>query len=643
MKTGIIRVFLICLLLILIGITVGIVIIQSRYITPIAQWTIQEIGFPEFHARKISYQYPFHLKFEHVTLSQQLTPIQTVDVWLNPYQSTLNQLAFDSVLIDGLTVDSEQASLPTPLEMLKINQLAIRNLSVATADDLTIHGLNVQIQNPTWNKTNAYLPYGDIQLYASQIMWQGETLTDLLITGSHQPQQSQLDSLTAKWRGASLSLQGKTNGRLWSIENLTTDKLNLSLSQVQQLSYKFRDLIEKHIAQIDRLDLLNSQLNMPRIQLNNFDLSLTDFRPTASEPLWQQTHAELSLDAESLVLDKMMWVEPSINLILTPGQLDVDDFSSTLMDGQLHASGSMTPETMTIRDLQIQSMKMFIESGSEPDFTWLASLIPSFKQVNVKQLKIRNSQIIQLAHQPYWQLSGINTDIDQAQLLNAQRWGLWQGDARVSVNNLSYGKFMVSQGLVEMHSQENNWILDRLFFPFSTKGYLTAKGQWQYGLKGAPWQFSVDADSLPLNLFKHLPLRMKGLADLSGSAQGLSGDSVIINHTLSGLLNMDIRNGQLQLPDSDDQPRDFMVDAMQITGDRGKITIPEVHLKADDLNATVSGHWDLTQSEAGSLTLSVITGEKQTHYNLLKPSETVPLDSQPEAGSMQETPHSATD
>ncbi|MDW6091217.1 AsmA family protein [Vibrio rhizosphaerae] len=639
MKTGIIRLFLTCILLILIGITVGIVVIQSRYITPVAQWTIQKIGLPEFHAQKISYQYPFHLKFEHVRLSQHQAPIQTVDVWVNPYQSTLNQLVFDSVLIDGLTLDNDQASFPQPLEHLKINQLAMRNLSVATADNLMIHGLNVQIQHPTWNATNPYLPDGDIQLYASQVSWQGETLTDLLITGNHQSQHSQIDSLTAKWRGASLSLQGKADGQRWSIENLTTDKLSLSLSQFQQLSYKFSSLIETHIAQIDRLDLLNSQFNMPRIQLNNFDLSLTDFHPAGTESLWKQNHAELSLDAESLVLDKMMWVEPSINLILTPGQFDVDDFSATLMDGQVHASGSITPETATIRDLQLQSIKMFIESGSEPDITWLASLIPAFKQVNVEQLKIRNSQIIQLARQPYWQLSGINTDIDHAQLLNAQRWGLWQGSARISVNNLSYGQFVVSQGLVEMHSQAQNWILDRLFLPFA-KGYLAAKGQWQYGSKGAPWQFSVDADSLPLNLFKHLPLGIQGLADLSGSAQGLSGDAVIINHTLSGLLNLDIRNGRLQLPDTHD-PKDFMVDAMQINADRGTITVPEIHLNADDLNATLSGRWDLTQSESGSLTLSVSSGETRHHYNLLAP-KAEPLTPQPEAGLTQETSNSST-
>ncbi|SJN58562.1 AsmA family protein [Vibrio ruber DSM 16370] len=640
MKTGIIRIFLVSLLLILMGLTAGIVVIQSRYLTPVAQWTIQKIGFPDFHAQQISYQYPFHLKFEHVTLSQQLAPLQTVDVWLNPDQSTLSQLVFDSVLIDGLTLSNERESLPASLQTLKINQLAIRNLSVTTPDDLIIHGLNVQIQNPTWNAANAYLPYGDIQLYASQVMWQGETLTDLLMTGSYQSQHSQIDSLTAKWRGASLSLQAETNGQRWSIENLTTEKLNLSQSQLQQLSHKFRDLIEQHIAQIERLDLLNSQLNMPRIQLNNFDLSLTDFYPAASGALWKQNHAVLSLDAESLVLDKMMWIEPSINLILTPGQLDVDDFSATLMDGQFHASGSITPEAVTIRDLQAQSVKMFIESGSEPDFIWLASLIPSFKQVNVEQLKIRNSQVIQLAHQPYWQLSGINTDIDQAQLLNDQQWGLWQGTARVSVNNLSYGQFVVSQGLVEMHSQAQNWILDRLFLPFS-KGYLAAKGQWQYGLKGAPWQFSVDADSLPLNLFKHLPLHLKGIADLSGSAQGLSGDAVIINHTLSGLLNLDIREGQLQLPDSNEQPRDFSINDIKITGDRGKLTVPEVHLTADALNATISGHWDLTQSEAGSLTLAVTTGEKQTHYNLLEPAKTVPQAPQSESGSTQEAQHSS--
>ncbi|MDW6002628.1 AsmA family protein [Vibrio mangrovi] len=620
MKAGVIRVFLVCILLLLTCITLGIIIIQSPYITPVTQWLIQKTWLPTFHTRQVSYQYPYHLQFEQVTFDQETSPIQTLDIWINPYQSHISQLVLDSVLLDGITLTSRDISLLTDIPRVKLNQLAIRNMSVTTADDLAIHGLNIQIQNPDWYQANTSIPYGDIQLHADQVIWQGETLTDLLITGSYQPQNSQIHSLSAKWRGTSLSLQAETDGHRWSINNLTAEKVNLSRSQLNQLEYKFGDVIRKHIQRIDRLDLLNSQLTTPRIRLNNFDLSVSDLSLNKPDFIWGQTHAEVSLDAESLSLDELMWVEPSISISLTPEKMDIDDFSAKFMDGQLHASGEITPETAKIRDLQIQGIKVFIEAGSEPDLTWLKSLIPPLQRVEVEQLKIRNSQIIQLAHQPYWQLSGINTDVDHALLLDHQRWGLWQGSARISVNNLSYDKFIASQGLVEMHNQQDTWILDRLFVPFS-KGYLAAKGQWQYGQKGAPWQFSVETDSLPLNLIRQLPFHIQGLADISGSAQGLSGDSVILSHTLSGLLNIDIRDGQLQLPGTKEQPSDFMVHSIEVSGDRGQISIPEIQLKTNNLKATISGAWDLTQSKEGALTLSVKDGEKQTLYNLLDPAK----------------------
>ncbi|MEI8632167.1 AsmA family protein [Vibrio sp. PP-XX7] len=166
-----------------------------------------------------------------------------------------------------------------------------------------------------------------------------------------------------------------------------------------------------------------------------------------------------------------------------------------------------------------------------------------------------------------------------------------------------------------MHSNARQWHLDQLFVPFKD-GYIKAQGVWDYGDKGAPWKFSLETDSMPLKLFQ-LPLHIDGLADISMLTQGLSGDSVIVSHTLTGHIQVGIRNGMMQL---NNKPQQFTLPPVNITSDRGQIHVPLTPLTEENLNAKISGHWDFSQSTDGKLTLSVTEGEAQHQFDLLHPS-----------------------
>jgi hypothetical protein len=616
----------------------GVIIVNSPYLTPVTQWVLRNTVLPELHVKQVSYHYPFHFKFEQCRLNRTSPLIQTLDIWLNPYQSNRHQLVLDSVLLNGVDLtDGKTIKLSdgTP-NRLKINQLAAKNVSFSGDEGVSIQGIDFQVNSPQWDDTSQLIPYGKVQFFAKRLKYRGEQVSQLLLTGDYQKNHSLIQGLSFSWREASMSIQARQTSNHWTITNLTVEKLNLSLAQVHQLLDKFRGMtLLSKIRQLERVDILNSQFTSPQLQLSDFDLSASHFIFKQPRFIWNQPHAALSLDAESITVAGRQWVEPNINIDFTPNQVHVTDFNTSLMDGDIHFSGSFTPETAHIEDLRILGVKLFIEQkNNQPEdnqpennqpseITWIQSLLPSLQSLSINQLRIRHSQIIQLAHKPYWQLSGINADVTHAHILSQHQWRLSSGAIRISANNLSYDKFIATQGLLEMHGQDDTWYLDQLFIPFREEGYLKAKGTWKFAAAGAPWQLALDADSLPLKLLQHLPYTLNGKADISLSVHGLSGDSVILGHTLTGQLNLAIRDGSIQFPQAPALTLNFSMEPADISSDRGVIHIPDIQLEdsknTDNKNtkATVNGEWDFTQPEGlRRIILSVQEGSRQHQYDL---------------------------
>ena len=94
------------------------------------------------------------------------------------------------------------------------------------------------------------------------------------------------------------------------------------------------------------------------------------------------------------------------------------------------------------------------------------------QQVDVKQLEIERSQVIQLSKQPYWQLSGLNLEGDQLEVKhNNGHWGIWSGKLDASVVNASYDQVITSHAAISTQSDNGFWQLTRLFAPSGARLY----------------------------------------------------------------------------------------------------------------------------------------------------------------------------
>lgn len=605
---------LIALLLVLILATFGLM--HTRYLTPSAQWLTDHLWPGELTFTRLEYDYPRHFRLQDVTLEQDEKPLhfQQVDVWLSarPWQD--DKWVIDSLLLNGANFSAGLPSHPF-LSELKLNQLALHNIDFAM-DGLIARGVNLQVKNPSWHSAVQRLPYGELQLSAEQFYWHSEAIDNVLVDADYQPADSTVYGASFIWRGARFSGQAEQYPQGWSLVNVTINQLNLD-QDLTQLTAPWWPLLSSHIARINSLDILNSNLRVAGSEMTNLALSAENLQ--LGHTWWQQQQGYLSLNADSITSHGLQWVEPSFKLDFEPDKIQISDFSSEVLQGSLQLSGEVTPNQLHLYHLTARGLKWFGEQDS--DWHWLSLDLSNWQSLQIDQFDLHNLQLIQLQHTPAWQLTGLNAEGRDTELMRDGKWGLWQGSASISANNASIGSVLSSQGIIEMHSDNGRWSLDRAFLPLE-KGYIDANAEWNFAADSAPWKVALHTDGLPLTELHHwltLPFSVDALADLDLNAEGLAGDYSMLAHSLSGELQLGLRRGILTTQQTNQlvvQP--FTLDRLNVSADRGRIQLNAAPLAGPGLDARLQGTIDLVAPQQGTLELQLRQGCQQTRFDLLR-------------------------
>ncbi len=163
-----------------------------------------------------------------------------------------------------------------------------------------------------------------------------------------------------------------------------------------------------NINHINSLDLLNADIEYGDWHWHNLELSVEN----ASLPLsfWKTT-AQVSLQADSVSFQDQTAVEPRLNAQLKPESIQLQELSFDWQQGSVQVSGEFEPQHWKINSATINGLKWAIQPDDKTDWWQIAT--ERLQQVDVKQLEIERSQVIQLSKQPYWQLSGLNLEGDQ--------------------------------------------------------------------------------------------------------------------------------------------------------------------------------------------------------------------------------------
>jgi hypothetical protein len=625
MKTALRILILLLVLLIAIPATV-IALLTTTYANQTWAFISEHLNLP-IQAEKVYYDFPYHLTVQGIrTNSEDISSIEQVDVWLNPDVRRDGKWIVDSLLINGVSL---KQGLPdfANLESVQFHQVAIKNLDYANKQ-LVINGLNVQIQSPNWQNNSYVLPYGEIQLSAAQIYWNGEAFDNVLLDMDYRPENSTLYGTSFKWRDSLISGQGEQYPQGWSLVNVTVDKLKMNNAQLQSLLAKPWNAIPFKINHINSLDLLNADIEWGDWHWQNLELSLED----ASLPLslWQ-TQAQISLQADSVSFQEQTAIEPRLSAVMTPSQIELKELYLDWQQGRVQISGQFQPTQWQIDNASIYGLKWAMKPDESSD--WWQAATKALNEVTINQLDIEHSQIIQISQQPYWQVSGLNLEGRQLALKRlGNHWAVWNGNLDVSVVNASYDQVIASHAALSTQSDNGLWQLTRLFAPLE-QGYIEGYGQIDVSTTSQPWTLNINADGIPLRLFhSYLPkvLTVEGLSDLNLDLQGLAGDRNMLAYSLTGDIEANFRDTML-LSQADQSLKSITFSPLRLQARRGEVSIQPITISGSAIKGKITGAFDLSNNPLSGLEYQleeqcgVISGDifshEPTKNDCIKPAE----------------------
>ncbi|EIJ0984512.1 AsmA family protein [Vibrio vulnificus] len=639
MKKALISVALLLIVIALIPISI-LVSLQTRYASQVFNQLSQFSGLG-MQAESVHYQYPDHFSFKNVSFTHnEVSYVEQFEIWLSPELYANGRVQVASVLLDGLSLQTGLSRSPKTFipSTVQIHQLAISNLDYAD-NQLSARGIKFQVKQPQWQRSDQFIPFGEIQFSAEQLYWQGEAFNQPLLDIDYKPQDSTLYGLSLSWRGAKVSGQAEQYPQGWSLVNVTVEGLDMSQQQLTSILAKPWERFGSQITHINSLDILRSSLALEDYRLVNFELSSENL--TLPFSLWQQQQGLISFSAESVQDQHNVWVEPRIKLTLDPNTINVEEASAQWQQGNLLFSGTIKPDAIALDQLMVNNVKWAAEQPGEG--AWLWQWLENASYVSVERLNIERSQFIQLIRQPYWQLSGLNIDGEKLRLKQEQQLGLWQGKLRATAANASYQDILSSHPLVEMHSDDGLWQLDRLFAPLK-QGYIEAYGQLQLNSLSKPWQATLNADGLPMGLLLSqlpLPFDLNAISSIDVSATGLGGDWAMFSHSLTGGVHARLHEAYTPFDEGNILP--LQVSEISLSMERGKLTLAPVKLQGPDIEGTIGGASDLTAPEQGGIRYQVKMGCQQLSGDMMSDEHQRVNQCPEQSQAAQETPPAQTE
>ncbi|MUL19138.1 AsmA family protein [Aliivibrio fischeri] len=618
-----------CLLLVV----AFLALLHTPYAQPVLNPLAQKLSHQKISFGELNYsiQSPLHLTLSDVSIeSEKNINIQQVDFWLSQHPIQNNKLAFDSVKIDGISL---QTGLPNTqqLDWLSIAQLSISNLDFAD-DGLVIREAQVQLSNWSINKTKT-LPFeGEFQFSTQQLYWQSEALDDVLIDGYYSQDYTALDGISLTWRGSTITAQAELKeNKLWVIPQFTLRRFNLESDNADIIGKPLQWLSEQHFTyQFKRIDLLNINLELPQIVTN--DLSLSAENILLPYDLWEQTNANISLNADSIVWNETMIEKPIMDVTLNKKEANIENLSFDIFNGNIQLSGDLSPHKINLKSLTISQIRWLIDNK---DTDSIVEYIKQLEQVKIDNVDINNVQVIQPEGKYPYQVSGLNAEGHDLDLLKYYQWGLWDGKLSLSASNASFNYLLTQQMLIEMNTENGLWTVERALFPLA-EGLFGFSGSLNLTQDSQPWQVEAYGDGLPISyltsLFPHA-VPLDGMAEFTFNGSGLAANRDSFNYSFNGDLNIipremvttqtakELWQYKLGLVPDTEQPDNAVkepktkqasypihVEPIHISANRGRITIKPITITGDSFSYNIEGDYDLVNPEKAE-TITSITQE----------------------------------
>ncbi|WP_417879587.1 AsmA family protein [Vibrio sp.] len=626
--------------LMIVALSASYAALHTKYAAQVVNTVLEYAYQDNIQVREVNYSYqePKHLQLDGVLIkngNEESILVDKIDIWLAKHAWRNNRLQIDSVVVDGITLQAGWPNLDFP-DYIQLNKLSIANVDFAD-NDWVGRDVNIQIKSPE-KRDDRLLPfYGEIQLSAGQLYWQGEAINNLFLDGDITPEHSTFYDIRFQWRKGQFSAQAtkKQSQKIWQLPRVTISGLRLQQNNLNNISQQSIDWFNQQAMTIDDLEISNSSIEVPNFSVNNIKLTAEQLNLPFN--FWHQQNASIFATADTMSAFGQAIHSPALDINLHPNIANIHDISLEMLQGNLHIQGQATPTGLDLSQFNINNMKWISTAESKQ---LALDYLSNLQSLKAKMLTINNVQFIDLTTSPAKQATGLSIDGDNLEIKKQGDWGLWQGELSISANRASYDSVNSKNLLVSMRSEKGHFWLNKLFIPLEN-GLVKGSGEMAFSQTSQPWKLALEASGIPLRFFSRwfdLPLHLDGITDFTVKGEGLYGDQLIFNHSVTGQLNASVtratsdddfqtlwlRNQGVELPpltppqnstttaedktaqakpvkQKDKKVQSVIISDIHLMADRGRLSLKPFKIEGKDFSAQLGGEYDFLFPEKGNL------------------------------------------
>ncbi|MGV3345275.1 AsmA family protein [Enterobacteriaceae bacterium LUAb1] len=542
--------FLTLLLLILLLLTATYILLQTQWGAGWLGRTLSSDNGWQISLRSVEYRFsaPTHLIFSDVRLGYAGQPpvleAKKVDLGLHLMQFS-QPLNFASILLEQgrLNLTTPVSSSPVSAERLQLHKMNINGIVWS----LPVTAQRVDGGIIPWKpqRNNLIGNQGDFQLSSEALTLMNLSGKNVLIQGNFDRHTLVLSNVGADIAGGALTGNGARDAAgNWHIANLRLN--NLRLQTTLSLKALLRPVLTALPAiRLDRLDMTDARLQGPDWAVTDLDLSLQKFMLKNGD--WQSDNGSLSMNANSMISDGLIFNDPIVNLLFTPQGIKLTQFSSRFANGLIRTQGQWVraDKHLTLNQLAIAGLEYTLPDNWRQQ--WMQSLPSWLGEVTVTQLTANRNLLIDI--NPAWpfQITALDGRGDNLLLVRQHQWGLWQGNMTLNAAEATFNRVDVRHPSVALDASDRQISINELS-AFTGEGLLEASGSIsQQPQRSITINFTGKA--VPVNIlhdwgWPELPL--EGPATLTLQASGSLAAGLPFAPSVNGVLSATTDGNNLQ-------------------------------------------------------------------------------------------------
>lgn len=541
------KLLLTILLLLVLAIVILYVLLQTRWAaSSLSRW-ISERSEYRLTIEQVTHTWstPSRITLSGVKFGQKNQPdvldAGEVDLDLSWRQITEPRFFDRVVLVNGtLSLSPSALNLPLQANTLQLNKMAMSG----HLEQWKVDGKNVNAGITPWQpgKTSVLGSNAQFQLSADTLTLDDIPTDNVLIQGRIDNQQLNLTNFGADLaRGQLTGKASRSSDGSWTLDSLRLSNVRLQTSQT--LASFWQEFVKLPKVDIKRLDLIDARLQGQNWAFSDLDLTVTDV--TLQQGDWQSTDGQLSLNATDLINGNLHFIDPVVNLDLSPQGIAIRQVGSRWEGGLLRTSGrwDRASHSLNLDELSVAALEYTLPQNWRQ--LWVTALPDWLSEVSISKLTANRNLIIDISPDFPFQVTALEGLGNNLLVAHNHQWGIWNGKLTLNGSDATFNKNDVRRPSLALEANSDAVKITELS-AFTKEGLLEATANVSQQPQ-RDFSLTMTGRAVPANVLQNWgwpELPLQGNANLQLTLQGKMPANIDFKPTINATLHATAADGK---------------------------------------------------------------------------------------------------